>query len=344
MWIVYLTLLALSARFLSPCFSLASDLLPSSFWSVQGIWKNEWVSHLQLILRNSRNTYRITVAFQVAASYLISSRLRSGWCCRFVVHLGISLEPRVYKCSISHQVVHCMIVGTHAFKLLIDCADSCLSIFIGQTKTSGEGFGVDFLVFVLVCVEPILHLTGSKVDLGGRLISKIDSHHLKAVDFTFGWTSNNRGLPSSKTGVIILIVLEPFDDYKVVIFLQVTSSFVSILICRGIITSGFLGFLSDRWPLRGWFLGGRSCSFGQGGCILWCWFYLIGFFFGGMILARARSKYEVSIILGWNWCVAYLAGNKVVKKWSEEGIGLNRGRLFIPETETCGFLGTKMWI
>ena len=101
---------------------------------------------------------------------------------------------------------------------------------------------MDFLVFVLVCVEPILHLTGSKVDLGGRLISKIDSHHLKAVDFTFGWTSNNRGLPSSKTGVIILIVLEPFDDYKVVIFLQVTSSFVSILICRGIINSGFPGF------------------------------------------------------------------------------------------------------
>ena len=115
-----------------------------------------------------------------------------------------------------------MIVGTHAFKLLIDCTDSCLLIPIGQSKTSGEGFGVDFLVFFLVGVEPILHLTGSKVDLGGRLILKTEGHHLKAIDFTFGWTSNHRGLPSSKAGIIILIVLEPFNDYKVVILLQVT--------------------------------------------------------------------------------------------------------------------------
>ena len=70
-----------------------------------------------------------------------------------------------------------MMVGTHAFRLLIDCTDSCLAIFIGQSKDSGEGFGVEFLVFVLVGVEPILHLMGSKVDLGGRLILKIESHH-----------------------------------------------------------------------------------------------------------------------------------------------------------------------
>ncbi|KNZ61067.1 hypothetical protein VP01_1457g1 [Puccinia sorghi] len=55
-----------------------------------------------------------------------------------------------------------MITGTHAFKILINCTDSHLSIFIGQTKTHGYGFGGDFLVLVFVGIESILHLTGGK--------------------------------------------------------------------------------------------------------------------------------------------------------------------------------------
>ncbi|KNZ64193.1 putative signal peptide protein [Puccinia sorghi] len=74
--------------------------------------------------------------------------------------LCINLVPRVDKCSISHQRVHHMIMGTHAFKFLIDCTDSRLLIFIGQSKTHGNGFGVEFLVLVFVGIELILHLTG----------------------------------------------------------------------------------------------------------------------------------------------------------------------------------------
>ncbi|KNZ43665.1 hypothetical protein VP01_99g4 [Puccinia sorghi] len=56
-----------------------------------------------------------------------------------------------------------MIVGTHAFKLLIDCTDSCLLIFIGQSKICGYGLGVDFLVLVFpACTWTIFRLVASK--------------------------------------------------------------------------------------------------------------------------------------------------------------------------------------
>ena len=124
----------------------------------QEIQSNEWLSFLQMILRTSGKTYRITIAFHVAASNIISSCLRSRRGCGFFVSLGINLETRVDKCSISYLLIHFMIVGTHAFKLLIDCSDSCLAIFIGQSKTCGDGFGVEFLILVFVDVESIIHL------------------------------------------------------------------------------------------------------------------------------------------------------------------------------------------